>query len=642
MLFFWCGYVSFTGYQFYTQASRQAANIGNSRVVNLEYILQSSVGALVQEHPDGLRDKLSQARKLGFIDFYILQEGSQALFFENNTGQVEDLNHNYANFNILMDVDGLKFKTIKVQDYKLTAGVYSNAQATLWETFKNMFPLFIKDIAVVTSFLGFVAYLLLKDIINLSKVLTSRSRKDIRNIKTTSLEAQNLVNASLSLEGERERFEHLSEVYGETVGPAIRHELKSGQNPPYSFGATLCRIDLNGYTQMFLEKDPKYVTSILNQYFAKAREVIERYGGLIYQFVGDEIVFLFKEDLATGLDTDSLAISCIRDLFHEAAIIEKNLPHEANHYFKLKGALAKGSMRFNRLDEGHALSGLPLIESVRLLSLIDDKSHQVLTFFNESSKSADGLAFIFDRQMNQLKGFKEQSLICKSRDFMSVEFIFETKNWGHLSFYRQDEHVLFILKKLRLMASSRQEEDILSILRSLRFHHFTKSTPQIAIEAGLTLNAFVQAEVEQLLSSKSLSSLIAFLGRIIPVELWNQSLEKSLLGLMEHKDPRVKANVIVTLGRYDFTARTLWENMFSENNRVAADTIIEVAKRQLNLDVFNALDRLLTSSDSLYRRSGEFALQSILVFYKETDPVFYKTNPILNKMQVRLEQKIAA
>ncbi|WP_374076670.1 hypothetical protein [Bdellovibrio bacteriovorus] len=641
VLFFWSAYVAFTSSQFYMHTLKLADEQIAKRKANLDYILRSSTGALLKEHPDSIRDQLQQARKLKLIDFYILQKEQEVLFFENKSGKVEDLNHNYVNFNTFIEHGNITFKTIKLLDYKLTAGAFTNKHSLVLGIIEDMLFLFIKDIIIVTAMLGFIAYLILKDIINLSKILSSRSRSEIANIKATSAEAETILKASMGLEGERVRLEKLSEVYGETVGPAIRHELKSGKEAPYSFSATLCRIDLNGYTQMFLEKDDKYVTTILNQYFAKAREVIERHGGLIYQFVGDEIVFLFKDETTPDLSSESLAIACIRDLFYEATVIEKNLPEEANHYFKLKGSLAKGTMRFTRLDEGHALSGLPLIESVRLLSLIDDKTHQVLTFFQEASASAEGLAFIFDRKVNQLKGFKEESLLCRSRDFNSIEWVFESNIWERLAYFRSDEHMLFVLKKVRLMAVTRRDDDIVRMLTALKYHKFEHTTQEIVTESELTLTSFMRGEEEGLLSTKALSSVVSLLGRIIPKELWNTSLQDSIAKLLDHKDPRVQANAIVVLGRYGYPARRIWENMFSSNNRVAADTIVEVAKQQLNADVWDALHRLLNSSHPTHKRSGEYALQSILAYYQETDPVFLKANPILSKMQALLIKKSA-
>ncbi|KYG69044.1 hypothetical protein AZI87_07415 [Bdellovibrio bacteriovorus] len=638
---FWVFYVGLTGYQFFTQASKLADREIENRRENLDYILQSSIGALVQERPESLQDRLSRARKLHLIDFYILQNADEVVFFENNTGNVDDLNHNYKRFNEFITSDDLTFKTIKVMDFKLTAGTFSGKAEIIWETLMIMLPLFGKDIAIVTIMLGLIGFLLLKDIIQLSKTLAGRSRGEIAEIKTTSKEAETIVQASMGLEGERVRLEKLSEVYSETVGPAILHELKSGKEAPYNFEATMCRVDLNGYTQMFLEKDNTYLITILNQYFARAREVIQRYDGLIYQFVGDEIVFHFKDDMAPGLSTESLAAACIRDLFYEATVIENGLPEEANHYFKLKGSFAHGLMRFIKLDEGHALSGLPLIESVRLLSLVDDKSHQVLTFFQDASQDTEGLLFVFDRKVNQLKGFKEESMICRARDFNSIEWIFESSMWDRLSYFRADAHMLFTLKKLRLMAITRRDDDLVKILHALRFHKFETTMEEISKEAETTFHSFFTGEQEKLLSTKVLSAYVSLIGRIIPKEHWTKTLEDQLAKLLDHDDYRVQANTIVVLGKYGYPARKIWENMFSKNNRVAADTIVEVAKQQLNADVWDALHRLLSSTQASHRSSGDFALESILKYYGELDPVYLKTNPFLIKMQGLRKPKAA-
>lgn len=641
LFFFWVGYVTFTSVQFYFLALKVAESQIEKRKEHLEYILKSNVSTLIKSTPESLKYKLDEAKKLGLINFFILQKDKEVVFFENKSGNVKDLDHNYVNFDIFIDTNDMTFKTIKLMDYKLTAGTYTNRNGIVLEIIRNMIFVILKDILVVTSILGIISFLILKDIINLSKTLSSRSRSDITKIKTRSAEAETLVKASLGLEGERVRLERLSETYGETVGPAIRHELNSGKEAPYNFPATLSRVDLNGYTQIFLEKDDSYLTSILNQYFERARETIERYNGLIYQFVGDEIVFIFKDEMSPDLSTESLATSCIRDLFAEAALIEQGLPEGANHYFKLKGSFAKGSMRFTQLDEGHAMSGLPLIESVRLLSLIDEKSHQVLAFFQESQAQTEGLAFIFDRKENHLKGFKEASLICRARDFNSIDWIFESNQWKQLSYFRSDAHTIAILKRLRMMAVTKRDDDIMQILMALKYHKFAQTSADLAREAELTLNTFLTGEAEDLLSTKSLSATVSLVGRLIPKDLWNESLQKSVTTLLTHKDPRVQANAIVVLGRYEYPARKIWDKMFSQNNRLAADTIMEVAKQQLNDEVIEALGRLLSSSTPVYVRSGEYARNQILKYYSEVDPVFAKTSPYLIKLRQLKASKAA-
>ncbi|MEN0060036.1 MAG: hypothetical protein AAGB31_14440 [Bdellovibrio sp.] len=633
ILFFWVGYVAVTGFQFYSQAVKLAENESNSRKERMDYILQSNIGALVQERPESVQDRLSQARKLHLIDFYILQKDQQVVFFENNTGKVEDLNHNYTNFNRFMDYNGLTFKTIKVLSYRLTAGSYTDSQGMVWGSLKLMLPLMIKDIGIVTLMVAAIAYFILQDILTLSRTLASRSRAQLTQIKTKSAEAETLLKASLGFEGERSRLEQLSETYGATVGPAIRHELNSGKEAPYSFYATMCRIDLNGYTQMFLEKKDTYLTAILNNYFERARDVIERYQGLIYQFVGDEIVFHFKDEVTPSLYSEALATACIRDLFEEAQTIEKNLPVDAGHYFKLKGSFAHGIMRFIQLDEGHALSGLPLIESVRLLSLVDEKKHQVLTYFQDACMNTGNLTTVFERKNNVLKGFKETSVICTSREFSSVETVLQEQNWSHLAYFRSDAQFVTMMQELQKLIINKQDLSILQMLCALRFHHFKTTTAAVIKEFENTLEIAVKGAQEGFIGNKALSSVLSLTIRVIPTEQVSEDILKWTAALMDHADPRVQANAVLTLGHFSYPYAKIWEKMFSPHNRVAADTIVEIAKQNLSEDLLRALNQLLQSPNEDYRKSGLYAREAILKYYSNLDPIFFETNPYINKVK---------
>lgn len=632
---FWIGYVIASSTQFYLNAKEVTEQQILQRQQQMSFVQESFIPLVLTENFSLLKERLEKSRTLNLVDFYIVQRGDQVALWYNNFDNLTGINVNYQIFNRVVENEELAIRTVKLQDTKFTVGVLQNKNRAILKTAWMMKSFIIRDLVIVTAILSLIVYLLLKDIIDLSKVLSSRSRADISKIKTRSLEADTLLKASMGLEGERVRLEKLSEVYGETVGPAIKHELQSGRPAPYSFQATMCRVDLNGYTQLFLEKDDTYLIQILNKYFARARAVIERYDGLIYQFVGDEIVFQFKDEMSPELSTESLATACIRDLFHEASLIEAGLPKEANHYFKLKGSFAKGMMRFTQLDEGHALSGLPLIESVRLLSLVDDKSHQVLTFFKEASPFTEGLAFIFDRKVNQLKGFKEESLLCRARDFNSIDWVFNSARWEQLAYFRSDTHLLHILRKVRLMALTKREGDLISILSALKHHRFAETTGEVIEESDLVLSNFVHSESEGLLSTKALSAMVSLVGRVIPAQAATPRIIESLTRLLDHNDPRVQANAILVLGHFNYPARKIWEKMYSENNRVAADTIVEVAKQQLNEDLLAALERLLSSPHPNHRKSGAYARDCILRYYAEVDPVFFEASPHLARIRAK-------
>lgn len=626
---FWFGYISFTAYQFYSQARDNVEFKIQEKISKLEYVLENGATALMTNHPDSLSDELSRAKDLYFIDFYILQENEDVVFFRNNTGKVEDLDHNYVNFNTVIHTPAYAFKTLKVGDYSLTGGVYISAKEILYHTAKLMMPLFIKDISVVTTLVGLICYFLLKDILSISKIISSNKRHEITNIKAQSKEANLILNASRGLNNENLRLQAVNETYGETIGPALRHEIALGRQAPYQFNATVCRVDLNGYTQMFFEKGVHYLTSVLNEYFARAREVIERYDGLIYQFVGDEIVFMIKEENLQPFDINTVSAAVIRDLFQEATTIESNLPSGAGHYFKLKASYAPGVMNFISLDEGHAFSGTPLIESVRLLSLIHEKNHQILAMdFHAFSKSCEKVAFVMDKEDLTLKGFKHNSTYVRCREFHSIEWLFENKEWDMLPYFRHDSHIEFVLKKLLIMSPQNSNKDIENVLSSMRFHKV--KTTYVKNEVFLkTLQNFVFSEKEGLLSEKSLASLLSLYVRIIPQETWSSDLTSVITPLLDHKDSRVVANALVLLSQKGYDIIQLWDLMFSQSPRVAADTIYEISQRKLSWDMINALEKL----SAVGPESAEYAKKRIISYYEKIDPVFAGSNEIISAIK---------
>lgn len=158
--------------------------------------------------------------------------------------------------------------------------------------------------------------------------------------------------------------------------------------------------------------------------------------------------FHFKDEYIPELSTESLATACIRDLFEEAAAIEESLPPETNPYFK-QGSFAKGTMRFIRTRR-RPCPGRNSIDWIRSFAFTHRRQKSSGSyFFGEASEQTAGLAFIFDHKENLLKGFKEQSLICRAREFNSIDWIFEQENWAQLAYFRQDRHLLYVLKKIR-------------------------------------------------------------------------------------------------------------------------------------------------------------------------------------------------
>ena len=67
-------------------------------------------------------------------------------------------------------------------------------------------------------------------------------------------------------------------------------------------------IDLVGFTPYVEHSDPELVRELQTSFFATARQVISRYGGVVEKYIGDAVMALFGAPVATETD----AVRCVR------------------------------------------------------------------------------------------------------------------------------------------------------------------------------------------------------------------------------------------------------------------------------------------------------------------------------------------
>lgn len=95
-------------------------------------------------------------------------------------------------------------------------------------------------------------------------------------------------------EGLLER-ELIKDTFGKYVTKEIRDEVLSGRVPldGEKKEVTVLFSDLRNFTHMTESNDPKMVVKVMNRYFAEMSEAIKAQGGLVLQFIGDEIYAVF-------------------------------------------------------------------------------------------------------------------------------------------------------------------------------------------------------------------------------------------------------------------------------------------------------------------------------------------------------------
>jgi adenylate cyclase len=95
-------------------------------------------------------------------------------------------------------------------------------------------------------------------------------------------------------EGLKER-ELIKDAFGKYVAKEVRDEVLSGRVPldGEKKDVTVLFADLRDFTPMTEQNDPKLVIRIMNSYFEAMVPAIKDQGGLVLQFIGDEIYAVF-------------------------------------------------------------------------------------------------------------------------------------------------------------------------------------------------------------------------------------------------------------------------------------------------------------------------------------------------------------
>lgn len=116
----------------------------------------------------------------------------------------------------------------------------------------------------------------------------------------------------------------LKDTFGKYVANQIRDEVLSGRIPldGEMKEVTILFADLRGFTPMTEAYDPKMVVKIMNSYFKEMAGAIQDQGGVVLQFIGDEIYAVFGAPIARS-DHPAKAFQAALDMEHRLIALNK-------------------------------------------------------------------------------------------------------------------------------------------------------------------------------------------------------------------------------------------------------------------------------------------------------------------------------
>ncbi len=106
---------------------------------------------------------------------------------------------------------------------------------------------------------------------------------------------QRLTSGNLNLDKVSDEELTIRQLFGRFVAPEVRDKILSGQTPldGETRDVTILFADLRGFTPMIENTPPKEMVNILNTYFTEMTQAILSEGGVVLQYIGDEIEAAF-------------------------------------------------------------------------------------------------------------------------------------------------------------------------------------------------------------------------------------------------------------------------------------------------------------------------------------------------------------
>ncbi len=585
-----------------------------------------------------LADFLESRRRSGSIDYWVFYRDQQvvdtSLRPEELKGVRFDLEAPGQNIIALTPVDhyAVERTDMEGRTEALVVGSHYNQEKFLADNLAERKTAIIRYcIGMFLVSLAIFAFLF-RDFMSSISVLARGGRRSYRGIGSHSREADMLLRGLTSYDDKNIELKKEKEMFIWQVLPSLRTELMSGRKPPYDFGCTLVRTDINNFSKIYNEFPVEQFAATISDFFTDVSHVVSRYNGLVHEFIGDEVIFYFKDEDCGN--SSIAALSAIRDInqiameYHRMTAIERGYP------FTVKSALSHGRLRFGKFVNGYGIAGPTLIESVRIISHVHEKDENVVVFDSRHLSSIESVVTSGFYSEAKLKGFAEDRRLYYYISHRPIAAVLDDSG-GHelLRYYRSDEDICALISWAKDHGGRQQEMGrVLRVIGLLRQAPVTRSNgvPQKLLLSWIKdlLDAVKTAgdrcDDSQL---RILASVVRLTENLVPASDFNHEFETVIRDVLNVNDRRVVANALdaLTFFRRDYEP-TLAERLARHlDNRVAANALVHEGMREISPFVVKRLFKLMSSHKSANIASGLYAFGEIAAFHRLQDPVYFNT-----------------
>lgn len=601
----WLAYVGVVSAEYYYNITGRVDRVIQDRKKDVDFVLEFSANMIIKDNLDSLAERLKQAREFRMVDFYLLRKSDKLVTFYNKQNNPDEYNQAQSELNQFVENEDLTYKSIKIYDYVLTVGVNTAKKSLSRVALGEQKWLMLHNLSIASLFAALLFFAIYREALSFTKLRGLKKEEPQAPIKSMSQAQQGLKVVK------DEHKNHFS--------PAILFELKHNTYAPTTFESTVVRVDLKEETQALLSHSEHW-SGILSKYFVAAHEIVARYGGLLYQNIGSELVFHFKGPRKA---VEPMAVSCVRSLFELAEEMERTLPSAVSGSFKLKSSVFSGAVHFTKLESGFSLSGVPFSDSAKALAQIHDPQGSTLILAEASSDHVDRIC--------TLEKFAKNYVVVS--EFAPQELLFEKNKVEYSTYYRSDLNLMALLGYMEKLVAEQQDELFFRIFGDLKHVKTQIICSDLEKSFAHFLEMTYRKSHTKAVDPKVLSAAVSLTQNLIPPGAGSEKLTEVLKLYLQFADPRVQANAVLVLGDVPSNVRFLRKFIHSDHNRLSADALVVTGKQVVDKELINRVQSLLRSSDKVHQASGRYVALKLVEHYKQTDMLYFNTNPHLKKLE---------
>ncbi len=609
----------------------------NEKMLIENYYLISDLMDTVNDHEardQFIYNRLTQLYEQKSIHFYQMKINDQIV----DSRSLHDLPF-YTEFqplqyNKLLKAETATFVGLKKDSIFIVFGKYHDFWPALSERLTHSWQVILFQIVLFLLGIMLTVVFTFSDYWTLQQIFSFKGKKKSGKVK--SQEAQTIVSFLNSQENEIKDLSQKSKLFDRHLLPALSNELNYIHEAPYSFNCAVVSIDVNRYTYIQNHFDKNQFFNLIDDLFTEATKIIIKYKGYVKEYLGDEVIFYFKENEHNLASLSAVAASL--EILNFANKLNRK---KKNFEFTVKASVSFGKMNFFLQAYRYVLSGPVMIEASRILQCVseEDKSESLILLTDNVKQEVDSVVQVEKYGVFSFKGVKEQAHLYKVKELILVGDVLEDSvSLDYLAYYRSDGDCYRILKYLRQKADEIKVEKFIKITNWLKDIRSVE-TQQIVCDEYLRLLKVLRIKAQACPQSKYqkfLSAIVLVSTALISQDKYDEQLNAEFQLLLNIRDYRVVANVIEVLTHFEKELPLPPEFYLHKSNRVLANAIIKNSVIGLNDDIFKQINKLLSSKEEFHVSSGLYALGTIASNYKQEKFVEFQTSFQMQKMLGRI------